>query len=144
MNKEQIIKAVETAVEERGCFLVEVTVSKDNDIEIVIEKEEAILDDMAAWLSVNGEAIYGTRPWKVFGEGDGIRFTTKDDAIYAHLLDLPAQSNEVVIKSLTERPGSVHMLGYDAPLEFTCSDEGLKVMLPSGERQVMPIVLKIL
>ena len=38
MNKEQIIKAVETAVAQRGCFLVEVTVSKDNDIEIIIEK----------------------------------------------------------------------------------------------------------
>ena len=44
MNKEQIIQAVETAVTERGCFLVEVTVSKDNDIEIVLEKEEGAVD----------------------------------------------------------------------------------------------------
>lgn len=44
MNKEQIINAVETAVSERGCFLVEVTVSKDNDIEIVIEKEVGVVD----------------------------------------------------------------------------------------------------
>ena len=44
MNKEIIIKAVEPAVKERGCFLVEVTVSRDNDIEIVIEKEEGVVD----------------------------------------------------------------------------------------------------
>ena len=44
MNKEQIIQAVETAVQERGCFLVEVTVSAANDIEIVIEKEEGVVD----------------------------------------------------------------------------------------------------
>ena len=44
MTKEQIIGAVETAVAERGCFLVEVSVSKDNDIEIVIEKEEGVVD----------------------------------------------------------------------------------------------------
>ena len=44
MTKEQIIQAVETAVAERGCFLVEVTVSKDNDIEVVIEKEEGVVD----------------------------------------------------------------------------------------------------
>ena len=44
MTKEQIIQAVETAVPERGCFLVEVTVSKDNDIEVVIEKEEGVVD----------------------------------------------------------------------------------------------------
>ena len=44
MNKEQITKAVEQAVAQRGCFLVDVTVSTDNDIEIVIEKEEGIVD----------------------------------------------------------------------------------------------------
>lgn len=44
MDKEQIIQAVEPAVAERGCFLVEVSVSKENDIEIVIEKEEGVVD----------------------------------------------------------------------------------------------------
>lgn len=44
MNKEQIIQAIEPAVAQRGCFLVEVTVSKDNDIEIVIEKESGEVD----------------------------------------------------------------------------------------------------
>ena len=44
MNKEQIIQAIEPAVQARGCFLVEVSVSSANDIEIVIEKEEGIVD----------------------------------------------------------------------------------------------------
>ena len=44
MKKEEIIKAVETAVAERGCFIVDVTVSALNDVEIVIEKEEGIVD----------------------------------------------------------------------------------------------------
>lgn len=44
MNKEQIIQAVTPAVEQRGCFLVEVTVSTENDIEIVLEKEEGVVD----------------------------------------------------------------------------------------------------
>ena len=59
MNKEQIIQAVETAVKERGCFLVEVTVSAENDIEIVIEKEEGIVDweDCAAIDKVMHEAF---------------------------------------------------------------------------------------
>ena len=59
MNKEQIIKAVETAVAERGCFLVEVTVSKENDIEIVIEKETGDVDweDCAAIDRVMHEAF---------------------------------------------------------------------------------------
>jgi ribosome maturation factor RimP len=44
MTKEQIIEATQEDIAERGCFLVEVTVSKDNDIEVVIEKEEGIVD----------------------------------------------------------------------------------------------------
>jgi len=44
MTKEQITKAVEQAVAERGCFLVDVTVSADNDIEVVIEKETGDVD----------------------------------------------------------------------------------------------------
>ena len=59
MTKEQIIQAVETAVAARGCFLVEETVSKDNDIEIVIEKEEGVVDweDCAAIDKVMHEAF---------------------------------------------------------------------------------------
>ena len=59
MNKEQIIKAVEAAVAQRGCFIVEVTVSKDNDIEIIIEKEEGVVDweDCAAIDKVMHEAF---------------------------------------------------------------------------------------
>ena len=44
MTKEQIIQAIEPAVKERDCFLVEVTVSKENDIEVIIEKEEGVVD----------------------------------------------------------------------------------------------------
>ena len=44
MKKEDIIQAVEAAVAERGCFLVEVTVNAYNDVEIVLEKEEGTVD----------------------------------------------------------------------------------------------------
>ena len=59
MTKQQITEAVEAAVAERGCFLVEVTVSTANDIEIVIEKEDGIVDwdDCAAIDKVMHEAF---------------------------------------------------------------------------------------
>ena len=44
MKKEEIIQAVETAVQERGCFIVEVAVNAMNDVEIVLEKEDGIVD----------------------------------------------------------------------------------------------------
>ena len=59
MKKEEIIKAVEAAVAERGCFIVDVTVSAANDVEIVLEKEEGIVDwdDCAAIDKVVHEAF---------------------------------------------------------------------------------------
>ena len=59
MKKEEIIQAVETAVAERGCFIVEVTVNAMNDVEIVLEKEEGIVDwdDCAAIDRVVHEAF---------------------------------------------------------------------------------------
>ena len=44
MDKEKIIQAIEPKLDEMGCFLVEVSISKDNDVEIVIEKEEGVVD----------------------------------------------------------------------------------------------------
>jgi ribosome maturation factor RimP len=59
MKKEEIIRAVETAVQERGCFIVDVTVNAMNDVEIVLEKEEGIVDwdDCAAIDKVVHEAF---------------------------------------------------------------------------------------
>jgi len=137
-----VIRMLIDIVSKNGNLLLSVPVRADGTLD---EKEEAILDGMAAWMSVNSEAIYGTRPWKVFGEGDGIRFTAKGRVIYAHILELPGESDTIIIRSLGGDflPKSVHMLGFNTPLEFTCSDEGLAVTLPSGERHGMPCVLKI-
>lgn len=86
-------------------------------------------------MAVNGEAIYCTRPWKVFGEGptrarggyfaqgkvsytpEDFRFTKKDDALYAICMALP-ESGQVTIRSLAQGSGagrvnSVKLLGYD-------------------------------
>ena len=59
MKKEEIIRAVEAAVAERGCFIVDVTVSAANDVEFVLEKEEGIVDwnDCAAIDKVVHEAF---------------------------------------------------------------------------------------
>ena len=136
-----VIRMLIDIVSKNGNLLLSVPVRADGTID---EKEEAILDDMASWLDVNGDAIYGTRPWKVFGE-DGIRFTTKADVLFAHILEPSADT--VLITSLAqgspEEIAVVRMLGHDSPLEFTRTEDGLKVKLPAMEQDYFPKVLSL-
>ncbi len=61
-----VIHMLADIVSKNGNLLLNVPVRGDGSID---EKEVAILEEVAAWMAVNGEAIYATRPWKVFGEG---------------------------------------------------------------------------
>jgi alpha-L-fucosidase len=119
--------------------------------------EVKVLEDLAAWIAVNGEAIYGTRPWKVYGEGPStrgqeantfggvkdvgskpftaadIRFTTKGEALYTIALGWPADG-KLRVRSLASGQGEVRqvrLLGHDSNLEFKQTTEGLEVTLPS-------------
>ena len=112
------------------------------------------LQEMAEWMSVNGDAIYGTRPWKTFGEGptkaasghfkedtaytpEDIRFTIKDGAVYAITLGTPATA--VRIKSLGRKAGlesrpvkAVSLLGSQTPLRWKQQDDALVIELPAA------------
>lgn len=61
-----VIHMLADIVSKNGNLLLNIPVRGDGSID---EKEEAILEDIAKWMDVNGEAIFATRPWKVFGEG---------------------------------------------------------------------------
>ncbi|MFG0289915.1 MAG: alpha-L-fucosidase [Rhodopirellula sp. JB044] len=105
------------------------------------ERETAILRDFGAWLKINGEAIYGTRPWKVYGEGPAkfaagknrfkhqhhteyndvesvaadIRFTSKNETLYAISLAWP-EDGTFQIETL--RRGSPHITQPIASVDF--------------------------
>ncbi len=61
-----VIHMLADIVSKNGNLLLNVPVKGDGSID---NKEEKILEDLAAWMKVNGEGIFATRPWKVFGEG---------------------------------------------------------------------------
>jgi len=112
------------------------------------EETVYILDELGSWFKVCGEAIYGTRPWCNFGEGESrvlikefseekldwsssdFRFTTKGKHIYAFMMKAP-EKRVAVIRSLTEQDkvASIRLLGGEK-LPFTQSFGMLIVKLP--------------
>lgn len=100
------------------------------------EVQRTLLRGLGDWLDVHGEGIYGTRPWveatgTTVEDSLRVRFTRKEDTIYAFLLDEPSSST-ITISRL--RPGentTVRLLGRSEPLDWTQTDRGLRVDLPS-------------
>ncbi len=94
----------------------------------VVERLEYLGD----WLKVNGEAIYATRPWRRWNEGDQIRFTRSKDSKYVYAIVLSWPGERLVLKSLRAKDGAeVRMLGVEKPLEWRNTDNGLEIELPT-------------
>jgi alpha-L-fucosidase len=86
------------------------------------------LEYIGAWLRVNGAAIYRTRPWRVFGEGDHIRFTRSRDGKYVYAISLQWPGKQLRLKSVRAVEGSkITMLGVSRSLRWRQGLDGLVI-----------------
>jgi alpha-L-fucosidase len=162
---ESLIQELVDIVSKNGCLLLNIGPKPDGTIP---EQAQQILLDMGRWLSINGEAVYETHPWKVYGEGptkvaggafhdtatgsyssQDIRFTTKSDTLYAIALGWP-QDGKLTIKSLAEgspqgevKVRDVHLLGSTAEVKWTRDNNGLNLELPAVNTGQYAYVFKI-
>jgi alpha-L-fucosidase len=165
----QVVQMLIDIVSKNGNLMLSVPVRGDGTID---EDEVACLEGIAKWIAPNGEGIFATRPWKVYGEGpsvtaaapqgqfggardvrpytaEDIRFTSKGDSLYAFVMAWPADG-KVTIKTLAQ--GSEHypkdvarveLPGSSAPLAFSRDTAGLVVTLPATKPNDYAYALKI-
>jgi len=136
---EFIVHELIDVVSKNGNLLMNIGPRADGTIP---ESAQAILLDVGAWLGINGEAIYDTRPWRVFGEGptkviagpvndiktygftaDDFRFTTKGNVVYAIQMASSTQQDALIramgSSSLDGRKiRSISVLGTDVKPDF--------------------------
>lgn len=144
IKPEELIKMFIDIVSKNGNLLLNVGPMADGTIPELQKK--AILG-LGEWLEVNGEAIYGTRPWeraegKTLDDID-LRFTKKNDTLYIHILDKP-QGSDLTILSLTLAVSKkIQLLGSDGNLTWKQIDENINVSLPEELYDSAAYVLKI-
>lgn len=141
-------------VSKNGTFILNVPGRPDGTID---SKEMAIVDQIGAWMKMNGEAIYETRPWKVFGEGPNqvqsgsfkgdsisalgpkdIRFTRNkaNNVVYAIFLGWPEGQTQIASLGTGSKtqPGKIEhvsLLGTGAPMKWKQTADSLQVTLPA-------------
>jgi len=160
---EQIVHDLIDIVSKNGNLLLNIGPRADG---IIPDEQQALLLDIGKWLKVNGEAIYGTRCWKKFGEGDAvptkgsfsdhiatvyttrdIRFTTKGNDFYVIVLNWDDAG--VLVKSLDKNAIAdakilnVQLLGSNEKIEWQQTDEGLKLSFPKTKPCVFAYSFKI-
>lgn len=156
MHPREVIHWLTDTVSKNGTFILNVPGKPDGTIDA---KERLILERIGAWLAVNGEAIYATRPWKIYGEGPttvragsfqgksvqqlsakDIRFTRDKAGTVVYAIALGWPQEPMLIRSLgtaaATRPGTVsrvELLGTEVMPQWRQTAEGLRVELPKIE-----------
>jgi alpha-L-fucosidase len=167
-NATTVIRMLADIVSKNGNLLLNIPVRGDGTID---DKEEAVLKNIADWMDVNKESIFGTRPWKVFGEGpasagppakvgnftegkgkpftgEDVRFTTKDGTLYMIALGVPKK--DLQIKSLgsgaklLDKPVSnITLLGSTEKVQWSQTADALTISAPEKSPNDIAIVYKI-
>ncbi len=145
----QIIHMLADIVSKNGNLLLNVVQYPDGSLP---PEPLKFLKEMAVWMDVNGEAIHGTRPWVIYGEGptetaggsfnegasytaEDVRFTTKNASLYAIVLGIPKKQVRIRALGLDGQAAgktikSVELLGYSKTLKWKQDNGALTIKVP--------------
>ncbi len=167
MTGTEVVQMLVDIVSKNGNLLLNVVQTPEGDLE---QDVLDILNEIADWIPANGEGIYGTRPWKIYGEGpstqnqekghfggvkdvrpyetNDIRFTTKGETLYAFCMKNPA--GDIKITSLGKdskvcgkQVASVNILGSKEKLKWNQNSDALVIEKPSKLPDWEVVTLKV-
>jgi len=148
----EVIQNLVDVVSKNGNLVINVVQTPEGDLE---PDMIAILEEIGVWTEANGEGIYGSRPWKIYGEksedapivrrglynenykftSKDIRFTLKGNTLYAFCLGKP--ETDIMIKSLAKYSklankdvASVTMVGSKKKLGWKQNSDALVIKKP--------------
>ena len=158
-TSEEVIQMLVDIVSKNGNLLLNVVQTPEGNLEPDVLN---ILDGIGNWTKVNGEAIYSTRPWKIYGEGPStnkdqekgqfgglkdirsyqssdIRFTTKEGVLYTFCMSTPTEDIQIkalgkLSKYMKNKIASVSMLGSNEKIRWKQGENALTINKPT----VMP------
>ena len=151
----EILQMLVDIVSKNGNLLINIVQTPEGDLEPDVQQT---LAEVGKWIAANGEGIYGTRPWKIFGEhpenttvvkagnfnedrikytAKDIRFTVKGNQLYAFCLNVP-DGGEISIRSLgknsrlnVQKIAAIKMMGSNATVSWKQEDDRLLIKTPA-------------
>ena len=136
IDAKSLVQSLMENVSRNGTMLLNLTQHGRGELDPEVIQ---IAKDIGAWLKVNGEAVYGSRPFEICGDNsNSVCYTRNNGNVYATLLDW--NGGPITFKALRSggatlgQVSKVELLGTDVPLTFVQDDQGLTVT-PGGAAQ---------
>ena len=131
-STEDLIKKLVDIVSKGGNYLLNIGPGPDGEWH---DNAYLRLKEMGVWMKQNGAAIYGTRMYKVFGEGDNVRYTqTKDGKTkYVFLFGFPDKT--IVLNKLElTKESNVQLIGTNQKIQWKQTAAGIEISIPGNLR----------
>jgi alpha-L-fucosidase len=166
-SAKKVIDLLTDIVSKNGNLLLNFPLPNSGELDY---EEMVTLEGITAWMAVNSEGIYSTRPWKIYGEGpstkvkietgnfnedkqkdlsaEDIRFTAKNGTVYAFVMGWPEKAAVVNALGLAsaQNPGkirSVELLGHKGDVKWKQDEASLTVEMPEQKVSDVGITLKV-